>query len=85
MPPELPTALLTISRLDGSKKTWRVQLTPQTPFDPEALTAALVERFVGSEASARDFRLTVSGTAGAPIFTLEESAQLFGEATEIPS
>lgn len=83
MAPELPTAKLTISRSDGSAKTWRVQLTAQTPLEAEALKAALVERFVGASASAGDFQLTLTGTAGSPVFELVERTQMFGDATEI--
>ena len=84
MPPDLPTAMLTISRLDGSKRTWRVKLTPQTPYEPDALRAALVSKFVNdADAKPADFSLSISGTAGAPVFSLEEREELFGDATEI--
>jgi hypothetical protein len=81
---ELPTAMLTISRLDGSKRTWRVTLSPRTPFEPKALRAALVARFVDDPGTEpEDFTLTISGTAGAPVFLLEEGGELFPHAEEV--
>jgi hypothetical protein len=84
MPAELPTAMLTISRLDGSKKTWRVKLTPQTPYEQSALRAALISRFVSDpDVSPNNFDLTVLGTAGAPVFELREREEFFGDAEEV--
>jgi hypothetical protein len=84
MAPDLPTAMLTIARLDGSRRTWRVKLTPQTPYEQDALRAALVSRFVEDPSvGPEDFALTVSGTAGAPVFELQEREQFFGDAEEI--
>ncbi|WP_156960946.1 hypothetical protein [Kocuria marina] len=84
MTPELPTAMLTVSRLDGSGKTWRVQLTPQTPFGMEELKSALVERFISPEATPDDFELKTSGTLGSPLFELQEKkGDKFGVVEEL--
>jgi hypothetical protein len=83
MSPDLPAATVTLSRLDGTKRTWRVELTPQTPLSPDALRTALVARFVEPETDPGAFDLTIAGTAGQPIFLLQEREQLFGAVTEI--
>lgn len=84
MTSELPTAKLTVSRLNGPGKTWRVQLTPQTPLGVEELKVALVRKFVGVDASPADYNLRVSGTVGSPMFELdEEEGDPFGPSTEI--
>lgn len=85
MTPEFPTALLTVSRLDGSGKTWHVQLTAQTPLGVEELKAALVERFVDAKATSADFELKVSGTVGSPKYELQEiKGAPFGQIVEAP-
>ena len=84
MPSELPTAVLTVSRVEKGTRRWSVKLTPRTPLEHEALKAALVARFVDDpEVKPESFDLTVSGTAGAPEYFLKEREEFFGEAEEI--